>query len=290
MKKLGWGLGALAALGLAYALIGPGHHGSQTDKSLAGNRPNVAAIAVRSAGKSAPAEKALGMAEETDSAEIPSGFSPIAAAVAAGTTPVGTPIPSKWIDGKQYTTLVPAQPTSVAPGKVEVVEVFWYHCPHCFAFDPSIENWRHQNKAPYVEFVRVPVMWTNNPSTEPLARLYYTIEALGKLETLHTLVFREIHVKNNMLFVNGDPAATERAHKAFLKANGVSDAEFDKTYHSFSVESKLQRAEQLTRRYKVLGVPYFVVNGRYTADVGTAGGEAQLLTLVDDLAASERKR
>ena len=289
MKKLGWGLGALAALGFAYALSGAFHHGSQAD-TTAGTRANVAAIAVRSAGKAAPAEKALGMAEETDTADIPSGFSPIAAAVAAGTAPVGTPIPSKWIDGKHYTSLVPAQPTSTAPGKVEVVEVFWYHCPHCFAFDPAIENWRHQNKAPYVEFVRVPVMWSSNPSTEPLARLYYTIEALGKLETLHPLVFREIHVKNNPLFVNGDAAATERAHKAFLKANGVSEADFDKTYRSFSVESKLQRAEQLTRRYKVLGVPYFVVGGRYTADVGTAGGEAQLLTLIDDLAASERKR
>jgi thiol:disulfide interchange protein DsbA len=288
MKKLGWGLGALAALGLAYALVGAGHHGAQ--KTVAGNRASVAAIAVHSGAKAAVAEKVLGMAEESDSADIPTGFSPIAAAVAAGTTPVGTPIPSKWIDGKHYTSLVPAQPTSVAPGKVEVVEVFWYHCPHCFAFDPSIENWRHSNKAPYVEFVRVPVMWSNNPSTEPLARLYYTIEALGKTETLHPLVFREIHVKNNPLFVNGDPAGTERAHKAFLTANGVSSADFDKTYRSFSVESKLQRAEQLTRRYKVLGVPYFVVNGRYTADVGTAGGEAQLLTLIDDLAASERKR
>ncbi|MCX7059071.1 MAG: thiol:disulfide interchange protein DsbA/DsbL [Proteobacteria bacterium] len=288
MKKLGWGLGALAALGLAYVLIGAGHHGAQ--KTLAGNHSSVAAIAVRSGGQAAVTEKVLGMAEESDSADIPTGFSPIAAAVAAGTTPVGTPIPSKWIDGKHYTSLVPAQPTSVAPGKVEAAEVFWYHCPHCFAFDPSIENWRHSNKAPYVEFVRVPVLWSSNPSTEPLARLYYTIEALGKSETLHTLVFREIHVKNNPLFVNGDPTATERAHKAFLKANGVSEADFDKTYRSFSVEGKLQRAEQLTRRYKVLGVPYFVVNGRYTADVGTAGGEPQLLTLMDDLAASERKR
>ena len=290
MKKLAWGLGALAALGLAIALVGGGHHGSTTEHSLAGNRPSVAAIAV-SPGAAAPAaEKGLGMAEESETADIPSGFSPIAAAVAAGTSPAGTPIPSKWIDGKHYTTMIPAQPTSVAPGKVEVVEVFWYHCPHCYAFDPALENWRQTIKAPYVEFVRVPVMWANNPSTEPLARLYYTIEALGKGAQLHAATFREIHVKNNMLFVNGDPAATERAHREFLKANGVSDADFDKTYRSFSVESKLQRADQLTRRYKALGVPFFVVNGRYSADVGTAGGEAQLLTLLEDLAASERKR
>jgi thiol:disulfide interchange protein DsbA len=289
MKKLGWGLGVLAALGLVLSLVGGRHHGS--DRVAANPRHAAAAIAVRPGNSSTPAaEKGLGMAEESDSADVPSGFSPIAAAVAAGTAPVGSPIPSKWIDGKQYTSLIPAQPTSVATGKVEVVEVFWYHCPHCFAFDPALENWRQKNKAPYVEFVRIPVMWPGNPSTEALARLYYTMDALGKLEPLHTLAFREIHVRSNPLFANGDPAGTEKLQKAFLKANGVSDADFDKTYRSFSVENKLRRAADLTRRYGVTGVPFFVVNGRYTADVGTAGGEAQLLTLMDDLAAAEHKR
>jgi thiol:disulfide interchange protein DsbA len=287
MKNFGWGLGALAALGLVIVMVGGRHHGPE--KAASAPRQSVAAVAVRQGGTGAPTEKAVGMAEETDSADIPSGFSPIAAAVAAAAAPVGSPVPSRWGDGKQFTTLMPAQPTSVAPGKVEVVEVFWYLCPHCFGFDPALENWRHQNKAPYVEFVRIPVIWPNNPSTEALARLYYTMEALGKLEPLHTLAFREIHVRNNPLFVNNDPAGTERVQKAFLKANGVAEADFDKTYRSFSVESKLRRAADLTRRYSVTGVPFFVVNGRYTADVGTAGGEAQLLTLLDDLAASERK-
>ncbi len=286
MKKLGWGLGTLAALGLALVLIGGRHHGAE--HGAAAPRQNVAAIAMHQ-GKSTPAEKAVGMAEETDSADVPSGFSPIAAAVAANTAPVGTPVPAKWIDGKHYTTLMPAQPTSVATGKVEVVEVFWYLCPHCFQLDPMLENWRHQTKAPYVEFVRIPVIWPNNASTEALARLYYTLEALGKLEQLHVVTFREIHVRNAPLFVLNDAAATERAQRTFLKANGVSDADFNKSYRSFSVENKLRWAADLTRRYGVTGVPFFVVNGRYTADIGTAGGEAQLLTLLDDLATSERK-
>jgi thiol:disulfide interchange protein DsbA len=288
MKKLGWGLGTLAALGLVFALVSGRQHGPEQLASAP--RQNVAAIAVRPGAKAAVAEKAVGMAEETDSADVPSGFSPIAAAVAGTAAPVGSPIPAKWVDGKNYTTMVPAQPTSVAPGKVEIVEVFWYMCPHCFQLDPMLENWRHQTKSPYVEFVRVPVIWPGNPSTEPLARLFYTMEALGKLEQLHTLAFREIHVRNAPLFIQGDAAGTERAQRAFLKANGVSDADFDKTYRSFSVENKIRRAADLARRYGVTGVPFFVVNGRYSADVGTAGGEAQLLTLMDDLAASERKR
>jgi len=287
MKKLGWGLGALAALGLVFALVGGRHHGA--DHVASAPRQNVAAIAVRPGSRAAPVEKALGMVEETDSADAPSGFSPIAAAVAGTTAPVGSPVPAKWVDGKNYTTLMPAQPTGVAPGKVEVVEVFWYMCPHCFQLDPMLENWRHQTKAPYVELVRIPVIWPGNPSTEPLARLFYTLEALGKLEQLHVVAFREIHVKGTALFVAGDTAGTEKAQRAFLRANGVSDADFDKTYRSFTVENKLRRAADLTRRYGVTGVPFFVVNGRYTADVGTAGGEAQLLTLLDDLAAAEHK-
>ena len=156
-----------------------------------------------------------------------------------------------------------------------------------FHLDPSLEGWRQGTKPAYVDFVRVPVMW--NDTTRAHARLFYTIESLGKLEQLHTLVFREIHINNNLL-VAQDPAETERLQKAFLRANGVSDADFDKTFRSFSVESKLQRAQQLTQRYKVTGVPFVVVNGKYTTDVGMAGGEPELLGLIGDLTSAEHKR
>jgi thiol:disulfide interchange protein DsbA len=228
------------------------------------------------------------MTEESEgTAEIPSGLSPIAAAVASNTPATASAVPSRWVDGQNYTTLVPAQPTSVAANKVEVVEVFWYGCGHCFHLDPTLEDWRKKNKAAYVEFARVPVMW--NDPTRAHARLFYTLLALGKLDQLHSDVFREIHVNNNLLFAQ-DPAESERLQRAFLKTKGISEADFDKTYRSFSVEQWLQKAEQLTRRYKVTGVPLMVVNGKYTADVGTAGGEPQLITLIDDLAASEHKR
>jgi protein dithiol oxidoreductase (disulfide-forming) len=258
--------------------------------SRSGGQPaGAAAIAVTpDAAPAAAADRAAVLTEESEGAtDVPTGLSPIAAAVAATTPAAAVPIPAKWAEGKSYNSLVPAQPTSVAPDKVEVVEVFWYGCGHCFHLDPTLESWRKQGKPAFVEFVRLPVMW--NEATRAHARLYYTLEALGKLEPLHTAVFREIHINSHYL-VDADPARTEQIQRAFLKANGISDADFDRTYRSFSVESKLQRAEQLTRRYKVTGVPLMVVNGKYTADVGSAGSETQLLQLVDDIAASAHKR
>lgn len=276
----------LASLLGCLALTACDRHPAQTTSS---SHANVNAVAVRpEAARSQGIERATGMTEESDeSSEVPTGFSPLATAVAANTPAVAAPIPSKWIEGKNYTSLSPAQPTGAPPDKVEVVEVFWYGCGHCYHLDPYIESWRQKGQAPYVLFQRVPVMWGDVHKAH--ARLFYTVEALGKLEQLHTLIFREIHQNGNFLAAQ-DPAETERLQRAFLKANGISDADFDKTYHSFSVESKLQRADQLTHRYKVTGVPMMVVNGKFTADVGAAGGESQLINLVNDLAASERKR
>jgi thiol:disulfide interchange protein DsbA len=285
MKKLLLGIATIAVVSIALSAIGVLRHAGH---GSTGHRASVARITVHSAG-SGPVEKTTGMAEESESADVASSFSPIASAMAATTPSAAAPIPSRWVDGKNYSTLVPAQPTSSSPDKVEVVEVFWYGCPHCFALDPSLETWRSKNKAAYVEFVRVPVMW--GPVHKQHARLYYTIQALGKYEQLHSAVFREIHVMNNFLASKtGDEKESEQLQKKFLAEHGVSAADFDKTYRSFSVESKLARADELTRRYKVTGVPFFVVNGKYTADVGTAGGEAQLITLLDDLAAAEHKR
>ncbi len=279
----------LAVLLLAVAVVaGCGRHsGSATPAGAAAGRgPGVAAVAVKPEAAPAAAERAGGMTEESESSDAPSGLSPVAAAVAANTPAAAAPVPSRWIDGKNYTSLVPAQPTTAPAGKVEVVEVFWYGCGHCFHLDPTLEEWRKNGKAPYVEFVRVPVMWGEVHKAH--ARLFYTLLALNKLDQLHADVFREIHVNNNML-VGQEPAETERLQKAFLKSKGISEADFDKTYRSFSVEQWLQHAEQVTRRYHVTGVPFIAVNGRYTTDVGMAEGEANLITLINDLAAAEHK-
>jgi thiol:disulfide interchange protein DsbA len=188
------------------------------------------------------------------------------------------PASSQFKEGKNYQKVVPAQPTSVAPGKVEVMEVFWYGCGHCFQLDPAIESWRGKARAPYVEFVRVPAMWNEN--TRMHARVFYTAELLGKLDTLHPLLFREIHV-------NGNPLNTVDRIAAFFEQQGVNREEFKKAFSSFAVESKLQRADFLNRRYRVQSVPLVAVNGKYTTDVAQAGGEPQLFTLINELSASE---
>ncbi len=285
MNSLSRVVGAL--LLAAVALAGCSRHAAPPAHQAL-HKPTDAATAVKpNAAPAAAAERAVGMTEESESvADVAAGLSPIASAVAASTPAAAAAIPAKWAEGKNYNTLLPAEPTSVDPSKVEVVEVFWYGCAHCEHLDPALEEWRKKSKPAYVQFIRVPVMW--NDRTRAHARLFYAIDALGKLETLHTAVFREIHVNGNNL-ADPDPAKTEQLQRDFLKANGVTAAQFDSVYRSFSVEGKLQHAEDLTRRYHATSVPLLVVNGKYTADAGTAGGEGELLQLVNDLAASERR-
>ncbi len=217
-----------------------------------------------------------GETETVGEPPVASGTSaPIRLAAAAETS--DTPL-SRFKEGVNYQLLVPAQPTSVSPDKVEVLEVFWYGCGHCYQLDPLLENWRLNGKASYVDFQRLPAMW--NDILRMHARLYFTVELLGKLDELHTPIFREIHVNRN-------PLNTVEQISRFMRDHGVSAEDFQKTFTSFAVESKLQRADVLNRRYRVQGVPMMVVNGKFTADVGTAGGQEQLLELINDLAARE---
>jgi protein dithiol oxidoreductase (disulfide-forming) len=206
---------------------------------------------------------------------------PAAAAASAAT-------PEKWQEGVNYTRIVPAQPTDVAAGQVEVIEFFWYGCPHCYAIDPLVESWK-KTKPAYVSFARVPVTWQEGHRAT--ARLYYTLQSLGKLDQLHEEVFKEIHVNGDPL-VAADPndtAETVRLQVAFVKNFGISADAFKKEYDSFTVTNALQRADSLVQRYRIDGVPTFVVNGKYIADVRSAGTPERLIALVADLAAQEHK-
>ena len=214
-----------------------------------------------------------------------------AAAAAATAAPVSS---TAWQDGVNYSRLVPAQPTSVPAGQVEVLEFFWYACPHCYALDPLIATWE-KSKPAYISFSRVPVLW--NEGHRSLARLFYTLQSMGKLSQFHDDVFKEIHVNGNPL-IGSDPnsaAQAERVQLVFIRKLGISEADFEKAYHSFEVEKSLQRADELVQRYRVTGVPTFVVNGKYTADLGTASLPSQaplperLIALLSDLAAQEHR-
>ena len=192
----------------------------------------------------------------------------------------------QWKPGVNYKPLVPAQPTSVTSGKVEVAEVFWYGCGHCYSLDPFLESWK-KNKPAYVDFVRVPVMWGAVHKSH--AKLFYTMQALGRDKDLHAKIFDTIHRAGNGL-VGNDEDSTFKLQLEFAKANGIDEADFTKAYNSFGVATALQRAAQLTRNYQVEGVPLMVVNGKYVTDVGMAGGHSNLLALLNSLAAAEKRR
>jgi protein dithiol oxidoreductase (disulfide-forming) len=188
----------------------------------------------------------------------------------------------KWKPGANYDVLTPAQPTNVSPGKVEVVEVFWLGCPHCYALEPFVEAWL-KNKPAYIEFVRVPVMW--GPAHRAHARLFYTLQALNRSD-LFEKAFDTIQQKHEPLVAQSEDE-TLKLQEAFAKDNGITPDDYAKAYNSFTVNSNLQRAEQLTQRYQVQGVPLVVVDGKYSTDVAKAGGPQQLIQIIDDLAASE---
>lgn len=222
--------------------------------------------------------------------EATSAVSPIAAAVAAN-TPAPTPAsPSKFRAGQHYALLPVAQPVSVEPGRVEVTEIFWYGCGHCFTLEPRIEAWEKQGKPDYVDVVRMPVVW--NEVTREDARLFYTLQALGKLDELHLAVFRELHVNRNPLTVIAgnriDATATENKVREFLATHGVSAEEFGRVYRSFATESKIRQAENLSRRYLADHTPMVVVQGKYQTDVSMSGGVEPLFAVIGELAERER--
>jgi len=296
-------------LGLALVLAGCGKQQSAVEGSPAGTPNPASAPTAAQTGAAAVNPKTAEQASDRPSKitrinedgsetveDVPSDsgvHNPLLAAVAstvAASTSTASAATSatQWQEGVNYKRLLPAQPTEVPPGQVEVLEFFWYACPHCNAIDPAVEAWL-KTKPAYVSFSRVPVMW--NEGHRSLARLYYTLQSLGKLDQLHSEVFKEIHVHGDFL-VAADPnntAETEHMQAVFVRKFGISEADFTKTYHSFAVETALQRADELGQRYRIDGVPTFVVNGKFLADVGTAGTPERLLTLVGDLAALEHK-
>jgi thiol:disulfide interchange protein DsbA len=301
------GLALLLGLGLALALTACGR---QEPSGLAPSKapapptaPAVKTTAAATSGKTvADAGKPLTMTrlnedgsetvEETpgDTGSQNKLLAAVASTVAAATSTAyaATPAGTQWQEGVNYTRVVPAQPTNVPAGQVEVLEFFWYACPHCFALEASVGAWL-KAKPSYITFTRVPVLW--NEGHRSLARLFYTLDSMGKINDVHSQIFSEIQVNGNPL-IGPDPnnaASAERTQLAFIKKLGISETDFEKEYHGFNVETAMQRADQLAQRYRVTAVPTFVVNGKYVTDVGMAGGEQRVFSLISDLAAQEHK-
>jgi thiol:disulfide interchange protein DsbA len=210
--------------------------------------------------------------------EDPADEAPAPAATSVAVNPSGVaPTSARFQLGTHYNRLSPTQPTSSGPEKVEVAEIFWYGCPHCFAFDPLLQSWLAK-KPEYVSFVRVPAVW--NPLVRMHGQMFYTAEVLGKGAEMHDALFKEIHDNHDLL-------DTPEKIQAFFGKFGVDAATFKSTWESFAVNTKLQRADELSRRYRISSVPTIVVNGKYTTDGGMAGGYDNLFAVVSELAASE---
>ena len=196
--------------------------------------------------------------------------------------------PQNWQyeEGTHYIRMVPTQPTVGGADKIEVAEFFWYGCPHCYDFEPSINAWSERQTA-NVRFVRIPAMW--NGLVQLHARLYYTEEVLARNGTIkepavfRDAVFQEYHRRGNRL-------TTEASIAQLFQRFGVSADEFDRTWKSFEVDQKLRVAEDLARRYSISSVPAVVVNGKYRSGGAEAGSYPKLLEVMDELVARESAR
>lgn len=205
------------------------------------------------------------------------------AAASAGTLaalPLGVQAQGKPpAEGKDYLLLSKPAPSEAPAGQIEVVEFFWYSCPHCNEFEPQLEAWAA--KAPKdVSLRRVPVSF--RPDFEPQQRLYYVLEALGKVAALHKKVFYAIHVEKQTL-------NTADLVTAWAQKQGIDKAKFTELYNSFPVNMKARKATQLQEAFMVDGVPALGVDGRYYTSGSLAGTMARALTVTDHVLTLARK-
>ena len=182
-------------------------------------------------------------------------------------------------EGIEYVTLDQPISTEAGPDKIELIEFFWYSCPHCNAFEPLFKQWMaRQDKDVFIK--RVPVRFRDD--FEPQQRMYYVLEALGKLEPLHGRLFQAIHVDRQ-------PLSSEGQLADWAKKNGIAASDFQQAYSSFGVTSKARRATQLQQAFKVQGVPSLGIAGRYYTDGSLAGGMERALLIADSLIQQQRR-
>lgn len=180
--------------------------------------------------------------------------------------------------GDDYLAVKPVAPVEAPAGKIEVVEFFWYNCPHCNSFEPTLEAWVKRLPADVV-MRKVPIAFQD--SFIPQQRLYYTLEAMGLVEKLHSKVFAAIHVERQKL-------DKEDAIVAWVAAQGVDKAKFAQQFNSFSVVTKAKKATLLQNAYSVEGVPALGVAGRFYTDGTQAKGMERALQVVESLVAQVR--
>jgi thiol:disulfide interchange protein DsbA len=186
----------------------------------------------------------------------------------------------RFVAGTHYTELAAPANTNDS-SKVEVLEVFWYGCSHCFRFEPLIADWEATMPAD-VDFGRFPAMW--NGLMEVHAQVYYTAEAMDALDVVHEHVFNAINIEGNRLQNEGQIGAL------FAKY-GINEDDFAKSFNSFSVRTKVNQAKQRMQAYEIRSTPNMIVNGKYLVATGQSVlTQADMLDVVDFLVEKERQQ
>ena len=191
----------------------------------------------------------------------------------------GYAVAKSFEEGVQYVPIRPQPPMAVGE-EVEVVEFFWYGCPHCRDFEPTVNKWSSTLPA-NVKFVQIPVMFPGAPSLH--AQVFYALQGMGELQRLHHKLFETIN--------SGRKLRTRDEVDAFLQENGVDMAKFGDAMNSFAVAAKVNRARALMRRYGVRSVPSMVVDARYRSGTGFSGYEeiTEVVDYVVDKVLTQRK-
>lgn len=182
-----------------------------------------------------------------------------------------------FVEGQHYKAISEPVVTS-DPSKVEVVEVFWYGCPHCNDFSPVFEQWE-STQGDEVNVQRSPAMWNKRMATH--ATIFYTAKVLGKLEVMHKEIFDAMHVKRKKLL------KPDQIYALFQK-HDIDREKFDKTFKSFGVKSMVQLAESRARSYGITGTPEVIVNGKYRVSANLAGSQENMLKVIDFLVQKEK--
>jgi thiol:disulfide interchange protein DsbA len=197
----------------------------------------------------------------------------LSAAAASALAASGTAFAQAPVEGKDFVAVETPQPPGVPAGKVEVLEFFSYACPHCSAFEPTIEAWEKQ-QPPEVVLRRVPVPFLMN--ADNFMHAYYALETMGAVQAMQLKIFRAIHIDRKRL-EKGEEIA------AFVGANGGDAAKFMAAFKSFSVNTSVTRAKKMMADFKIDSVPTLIVQGRWMTSPSQAGTAERALTVVDQL-------
>jgi thiol:disulfide interchange protein DsbA len=181
------------------------------------------------------------------------------------------------VAAQDHREITPPQPTQTGD-RIEVIEVFWYGCPHCYDFEPHLEKWL-ETQPQDVEFRRMPGIFNKNWIAH--AKAFYTAQALNVFDRIHRPLFDAIHQQRRKL-------DDERALKAFFQEQGVDGGQFTEVYRSKEVDDQVKQAFLLGQRYKIAGVPSVIINGRYLTSGNDAGSLANVVTVMNRLIDRER--